>query len=406
MSNVMNILDQIGSTTSRTLKEKILKDCINDEELKKILEYTYNPYKVYGIGKKSFDKKYPFSEFVPGDIIDLLDYLLIHNTGNSADKFRVNCFLNNTAGLEKEYCKRIILKDLKIGITSTTINKIWPGLVPTFKVQLANPFSKFYDDVAIEVKIDGCRCLTIKKDGIVNMFTRNGKKLEGFDEVARQLKALPIDNIVFDGEIIGKDYTDTMNNLFTKKLDKKATYMIFDMITPTEFFDGESNFDYETRKRAIAELTYRLDSTLTTSLRFMMPMETISKPTIEQLTELTNKAIAGGYEGIMIKPLASKYKAKRSNDWQKLKPFESDEFTITGFENGTGRFADTLGNIIVDVNGVSVRAGSGFSDVQRNEIWNNQEIYLGTQVEIQYQEKIEKTGSLRFPTIKSLRLDK
>ena len=119
-----------------------------------------------------------------------------------------------------------------------------------------------------------------------------------------------------------------------------------------------------------------------------------------------NKVVSDGFEGIMIKPLDSKYKAKRSYDWQKLKPFMSDEFYITGFEEGDGKYKGTLGKVIINVDGVEVGVGSGFSDNQRNDIWLHQNNYLNKQIEVQYQEKITKTGALRFPTVKSIRLDK
>lgn len=404
MDNVLNIFKQIESTPSRNDKEDILRQNTNNEKLKTLLEYIYNPYKVFGIGKKAF--KNTKTQPIHKNIFELLDYLTINNTGTDVDKNYVNAFINIQTEENQEWYKKIILKDLKIGITEKTINKIFKNLVPTFTVQLAEPFEKFYSNVACEVKIDGCRNLTIKQNGIVKMFTRNGKQIEGFNNVIENIKRLPMDNIVFDGEIIGKDYTDTMNQLFAKGNNKQGTYMIFDMLTPEEFYNGESSFDYWTRKQGLINLRKSLNMQEFSSLHFVEPLAILDNPTIEQFNELMNKVVSDGFEGIMIKPLNSKYKAKRSYDWQKLKPFMSDEFNIIGFENGDGKYKNTLGKVIIDVNGVQVGVGSGFSDSQRNEIWLNQNQYLGKQIEVQYQEKIEKTGALRFPTVKSIRLDK
>jgi DNA ligase-1 len=113
-----------------------------------------------------------------------------------------------------------------------------------------------------------------------------------------------------------------------------------------------------------------------------------------------------GFEGAMIKPLDSKYECKRSYAWQKAKLFQSDEFRIIDFEEGDGKYKGTLGKVIIDVNGVLVGCGSGFNDNERFDIWSNKDKYLGKWIEVQYQEKIEKTGSLRFPTVRGLRLDK
>jgi DNA ligase-1 len=331
---------------------------------------------------------------------------LRHNTGTDEDKIKVNTFMCSQPQEYREWYQRILLKDLKCGITEKTINKIWKDLIPTFSVQLAEPFERFFDNVACEVKIDGCRNLVIKQNGIVRMFTRNGKPIEGFNSVAKDIQNLPIDNIVFDGEIIGKDYTDTMNQLFAKGQNKQATYMIFDMLTPEEFYKGESDNDYWTRKQGLINLRKSIDSKRFNNLHFVEPIAILDNPTIEQFNKIMNNVVANGFEGIMVKPLDSKYKAKRSYDWQKLKPFESDEFKIIGFEPGDGKLKNTLGKVIINVNGVSVGVGSGFSEAQRDDIWNNQQQYLNKWIEVQYQEKIEKTGSLRFPTVKNIRLDK
>lgn len=406
MNQVIRILEQIQNTSSRNEKENILKSNKDNEKLKKILEYTYNPYKVYGIGKKTFDDDKVWLVETSINIFDLLEYLLKNNTGSDKDKNEVNLFLNSQPIAYQEWYKRIILKDLKIGITEKTINKIWKDLIPVFDVQLAKPFEKFYNDVALEVKLDGCRLAVFKQNGQVTMFTRNGKLVEGFNDIAENIKRLPIDNIVFDGEIIGKDYTDTMNKLFTKTKDKQATYMIFDMITPQEFQRGESDFDYWTRKQGLINLRKGIDLRQFPSLHFVEPIKILNNPTIEQLEEVMNSVVCDGYEGIMIKTLDSKYKRKRSYDWQKLKPFESDEFKIIGFEEGDGQLKNTLGKVIIDVNGTQVGVGSGFSFEDRDKIWNNKNEYLDKLIEVQYQEKIAKTGALRFPTVKSLRLDK
>ena len=85
--------------------------------------------------------------------------------------------------------------------------------------------------------------------------------------------------------------------------------------------------------------------------------------------------------------------------------FESDEFKIIDFEEGDGKYKGTLGKVIVDVNGVAVGVGSGWTDADRSEIWGNKDKYLGNLIEVRYQEKT-KDNSLRFPTVKGFRIDK
>lgn len=414
MDKVLKILDLLQATSSRNEKESILKENKDNKVLKDILELTYNPFKIYGIGSKSLTNQLIegniYSDEVVlkynsiGNIFELVQYLLINGTGTDFDKDLTRLFLLKKDELSREWYRRVILKDLKIGVTSTTINKAWKNLIPTFDVQLAKPFEKFYKNMAVEVKIDGVRCLAIKQQGIVRLFTRNGKAILGYDEVIQALTKLPIDNIVFDGEIIGKDYTDTMNQLFSKSMNKKGTYMIFDMLTPSEFYEGESLCDFSTRKNALVALEDIFTKDL--PLKIIKPIAYLTNATDSQLAELTDEVVSQGFEGIMLKSLESKYKTKRSLDWQKLKPFMSDEYKIVGFNEGEGLFKGTLGNVLIDVDGVLVGVGSGFTMAQRKDIWGNKEGYLNQIIEVQYQDKIAKSGSLRFPTVKSFRFDK
>ena len=131
MKTVFNIFEQISKTNSRNEKEDILKQNADNELLKKVLEYTYNPFKIYGIGEKSF-KDADIAEVSDLNIIQLLDYLLENNTGTDYNKLVVNTFILSQPEEDRVWYKRIILKDLKIGITESTINKVFPALVPTF----------------------------------------------------------------------------------------------------------------------------------------------------------------------------------------------------------------------------------------------------------------------------------
>lgn len=404
MQTVLEILKQVEQTSSRNDKETILYKYKNNELLKQVLEYTYNPYKVYGIGKKAFKKvKLQSTQQVFTDILSLLDYLLEHNTGSDADKLEINKFLAQFDDETQEWYKRIILKDLKIGTTEKTINKVFSNLIPVFNVALAEPFERLYDLVVVEPKMDGVRAIGVKLNGKTNLFTRNGKQIEGFNDVIIELNALDVDNCVFDGELMGSDYKDTMTKVFRKTEDKTSNYHMFDIMTYEEFQEGKSWETLDVRKTTLKRV---LKESNTKYLKYVHEMAILDYPTIEQINELTKQAIALGYEGTMVKKVDSFYQCKRTYDWQKAKEFFSDEFIIIGFEEGDGKYKGTLGKVIIDVDGTKVGVGSGFTDEERKDIWDNQDLYLGMQIEVQYQEKIAKTGSLRFPTVKSIRYDK
>ena len=82
------------------------------------------------------------------------------------------------------------------------------------------------------------------------------------------------------------------------------------------------------------------------------------------------------------------------------------ELKLVAMEEGTGKHKGKLGAFIVDYKGFNLNVGSGFSDEQREEYWNNQNKYIGEFVKVQYFEKTKNQQgeeSLRFPVFLSFR---
>ena len=103
------------------------------------------------------------------------------------------------------------------------------------------------------------------------------------------------------------------------------------------------------------------------------------------------------------------YEFKRSKVLQKLKVMSTCDLRVIGFEEGDGKLKGTLGKIICNYKGFDLGVGSGFSEAMRDEVWNNQDKYLGKISEIQYFEETNNDEgglSLRFPVFKQWRFDK
>ena len=216
MNDVFKILDEIGKNSSRTAKEKLLKENVNNDNLKKVLYYTFNPYLIFGIGSKTFKNIQGDSEF--NNLFDMLDYVLKNNTGTDETKLKVNKFISSQVEEDQKWIKRILLKDLKIGISDKTINKIWKDFIPTFDVMLAKKYfdneNKVKDEFIITMKLDGIRCVIMKENEQIKIISRQGKIFEGLTEIEEEAKQLP-DNMVYDGEILAEN---------TEGLDSKTLY--------------------------------------------------------------------------------------------------------------------------------------------------------------------------------------
>ena len=112
-----------------------------------------------------------------------------------------------------------------------------------------------------------------------------------------------------------------------------------------------------------------------------------------------------GYEGAMVKTINAPYRFGRSYDVMKVKEFHDVDLPIIGLEEGTGRHKGRLGAVKINYNGVIVKVGSGFSDLERKQIWDNQISFLARIIEVRYQE-VTPDGSLRFPTFVCFRNDR
>jgi len=130
----------------------------------------------------------------------------------------------------------------------------------------------------------------------------------------------------------------------------------------------------------------------------------------KRFREINQKAINGGYEGIMIKDPDAPYECKRSAAWLKLKPFIEVSLEVVAVEEGTGRNVGKLGALVCegedDGKRIRVNVGSGFTDSDRDSFWNSRSSLGGNIVEVRADavtQNQDGTYSLRFPRFKGFR---
>lgn len=409
-------LEELEIETSRNGKLAILKEESDNEYLTQILNVALDPFKMYGVIKTSYnpqEEKKDVSESLLNEFFELLKKLNARElTGHAAGNAVTELFNRASQG-EQKWFDRILKKDLRIGATVSTVNKAIPNLVPVFDCMLAKSWEdvkKKPQSVMVEIKLDGYRALGfVEEDGSVSIRTRNGKLIEGFTAIEKELATLP-KGYVYDAEIIGKveEFGDMQKSVFKKGEEGKiGTLVIFDTLPISEFKEGQSRDGLLARKIVLNELSR--------TRRDLKEIEFLASTTVftddyeDRVQELYDSAVLQGREGIMVKDADSKYVCKRSASWAKWKPFETGDFTVIGVEEGTKRNAGKLGAFIIDYKGHSVNVGSGFSDAEREEYWKNPGQYVGLTIEVQYQDATEnKKGglSLRFPTFKGFREDK
>jgi bifunctional non-homologous end joining protein LigD len=77
-----------------------------------------------------------------------------------------------------------------------------------------------------------------------------------------------------------------------------------------------------------------------------------------------------GLEGVVGKPLASRYQPGRRRDWVKIKNTRHQELLICGWTPGTGRPADMIGSLVLGgYDGARLRyAGTGITHAMRADL--------------------------------------
>jgi DNA ligase 1 len=317
-------------------------------------------------------------------------------------------------------CRRVIIKDLRCGISEKTLNKVlgkteWK--IPVFTCQLATDSNDHANKMKgikrIECKLDGVRVLALCTKNRVTLYSRNGKQFENFPDIEEQLNRIK-DRIsletkgpfVLDGEIVGESFQALMKQAQRKSnvKTKDMTYYIFDAIPLADFERGFWNAQQHKRTLMLSINQEHIESE--PNLRVMPGMD-VDLGTAEGqdiMRRFANDAVVDGFEGIMIKDVGAPYECKRSSFWMKWKPVMTVDLNIVGFEEGTGRNAGRLGAIICEGTdndrAIHVNVGSGLSDADRDKYWHSRNDLLGRVVEVAADavtQNQDGTYSLRFP---------
>ena len=341
-------------------------------------------------------------------------------TGNAARDVIQAMMKSATKREWNGWYRRILIKDLRCGVSEKTINKVVSKInasyiIPVFSCQLAhdsaNHESKVSGKKYIEVKLDGVRVIAIVyPNGTVNLFSRNGKQLDNFPVVAEQIGKVAsqfTEPMVLDGEIMSSSFQDLMKQVHRKSdvQSDDAVLNLFDILPLANFEQGGWDKGQEER----SELVYKWHKTnkdvlpnVTVVGHELVDLDTADGK--KRYLEINASAIAGGYEGIMLKDPTAPYECKRSAAWLKLKPFIEVSLEIIAVEEGTGKNLGRLGAFVCsgqdDGKDITVNVGSGFSDDQRISFWANRDKLLGQVVEVRADaitQNQDGTYSLRFP---------
>jgi|TARA_B110001450_G_scaffold132631_1_gene124648 DNA ligase 1 len=417
---ISDFVEASNATNSNSDKLEVLKTYTQYESVCKALNYTYDTYKQYGVTSANCKKNSDLMGHpnTYGSIFTLLDDL--NNrvaTGHTAIA-NVNRFVHENF-IYADLIWNMIDRNLKTRSTASMINKVKPGLIPTFDVALAKAFDEktqkkvdWNDCWFVSRKLDGVRCLTvIDENGEPKFFSRQGKEFLTLDNLKTDIKALGLKNTVLDGEVCivdgngDEDFTGIIKEIKRKDHTIESPYYwMFDMLTMEEFSSKKSKTVFAERIANLQRIS-KMPSYFIGVLDQWIGSDKV-------FSEMMAESKAGGWEGLMLRKNET-YKGKRSTDILKVKQMFDEEYIVVDLENDVHRVIvdgaeveeEMLKNVIIEHKGNRVHVGSGFSHEQRRHYFANPNEILGKQITVQYfEESQSKSGefSLRFPVIKAV----
>lgn len=411
-TSVLSILNRLEATSSRLEKERILNENKGNQTLKTAFRLALDPSINFYI------KVIP--EPTPGPMTDLettFEMLEVGLAGRrirgSEARDRLAAALGALEEADQEVTRRVIGRNLRCGVSESTVQKIWPDLQLTWPCMLVSTGSIAFPCLA-QTKCDGMRFNAVVENGKVTYRSRTGKELDLFGVLDADALTLTADqDFVLDGELLmagpdGKPMDrKTGNGLLTKfqkgtgteKLAQQIRAVVWDIIPLTSFRAGKCSMGYRERH-------LMLHPTQAGRIR-VAPVSIVKSE--EEAQALYQQKLAEGEEGLVLKDPKGPWEDKRVKHQVKMKAELEADLKVTGVIPGAGKYEGKIGSLQVEsADGkVKTAVGTGLNDEDRAK---DPSEYIGKIVSIKYNALItdKKTGqkSLFLPVFVEIREDK
>lgn len=422
--NLNDLFTQLADNPSRNYKIDALNAFSQDATLKEVVRLALCPMTQFYQRKIPAYK--PAQDNQADTLSSVLDSLTMLSsrkvTGNAAIEYLTKLLSSLVEG-DAKVLERIIAKDLKCGVSISTANKVWPGLVMEYPCMLCSQYEeKLVDKIDFpayaQLKMDGMRFNAVVRNGTVEFRSRNGKEIFLLDCLVNEFLSIANGKeYVFDGELLVEDVNggiadrQTGNGILNKAVHNTITIdeasmvraTLWDVIPYTEFIAGKYNVSYQNR---LHELSTLLDEA---NVPFIYKVEHVEVYSIDAAKDIFEEYLADGKEGIILKDKRGIWENKRTKSQIKFKGELECDLKIVGIEEGTGKNVGKLGAIIVESadSKIRVAVGTGFSDIHR-DTFNTSNI-IGNIVAVKYNSRIvNKQGehSLFLPVFVEMRTDK
>jgi len=198
-----------------------------------------------------------------------------------------------------------------------------------------------------------------KLDGVrgywsgTELLTRGGYRIEAPPWFTQGWPLQPLDGELWMGRARFAELSGTVRRTTPDEAAwRELKFMVFDLPAHPGTFDE--------RLAALRELIPTLQ------IPWLRLIEQSHVANVAELDRRLDRVVAAGGEGLMLHRGAAPYRAIRSDDLLKLKPYDDAEARVVGYVPGQGKYRGVLGSLVVErPDGLQFRLGSGFSDEQR-----------------------------------------
>lgn len=385
-----------------------------------------NPFIQFGVRRYSVAEPALENKICDEDAIQILTSLASRQLTGGGAVAVVERAVADMTEEGQDVFRRFLIKDPKAGIGISLCNKIFETPIPVFEVQLATSYKKKGDKfpftenpkakfpMIASLKLDGMRVIAevIVDEREVNFLSRTGNPVTSLDhlkpavlDLARQT---PHKHIFFDGEATAGTFNDSVSAIRKKNVKAiGAVFHVFDYFLPewkaiakTKEYkkDGRKLKDRHIDLCSWTNWKQRPDNQYKGDVR-LHDFQLVHSH--KEFIDMFMAALDANEEGYMAKDPFSVYEFKRTKSWWKMKDEIEADGEIIGFKPGKpdSAFAHTLGSITIRLENDVVVEASGIKHRYLDEIWNNQDKFMGRIVKVNAHEETPD-GSLRHPRLK------
>lgn len=401
---ICEIIKELRSTSSRNEKESILLANKDNEILKRVFYLAYDPSINFYIKSIPYEDNWKHGEYFDYDeneefeiLFDVLETIYSREmTGNKAISFLVGVLSERSNEMQELVCN-IVKKDLDCGVQTTTINKIWKGLItdpPYMGYQLFSEklIKSFKLPCYSQIKLDGLYADVFVMKESVSYRSRSGisckfklpdsveEKLINLTQNSNNEFVLHCEALVRKGDSFTEFEERKIGNGYLNSDEsdpEKVVIVIWDVVGIDGYNNRKSTEDYIERFNLVEKIVEYVDTP------HIQMVESRFCHTTQDVIDHFVEARSKGMEGTVVKSPKLKWKDGKVKDGLKLKNEFECEMKIVSFQEHSKR-SGQIGAIFVESEDgvVKCKVGSGLTDAQRKKFFLTQDEMLGKIVTI------------------------